>query len=139
MHIQVSVVGYAKDAPDSGAWSPAMYRWLNTFAKWCRAEWGIPMLATPPKMGYGECYGYGSPCRFTQAQWRAYTGWSAHQNAPENTHWDAPVDWQQMLLGFGVPPQEDDDMFCKLGDKGATVEYWPVSYTHLTLPTTPYV
>lgn len=125
VHIQPSVVGYAKDAPHRGAFTDAMYRALHDFAVWCEAEWGVPLAANPPKTGGGECYGEYSPCRFSNRAWVVYSGWAEHQNAPENTHWDSgPVDWPMLLQGTDLPTEEDEDMFCAKGDTGAKVEYW---------------
>ena len=123
VHIQPVIIGYAKDAPDRGAFSPAMYRALHQFALWCEAEWGTPRKFYA-RQGAGNCYGYGSECRMSHYEWVRYGGWSAHQNAPENTHWDAGlVDWERLLQGTGEQ-QEEDDMFCAKGDNGAKVEYW---------------
>jgi hypothetical protein len=124
VHIQPCIVGYAKDAPSNGAFTDAMYRALNEFALWAEAEWGIPMQADLPSGG-AECYGINSACRMSSAQWKAYRGWSGHQNAPENTHWDAGnFDWTRMMTLDGTAPQEDTDMFTIKGATGAVVEYW---------------
>lgn len=125
VHIQVSVVARAKDAPNGGAWTPAIYAFLAEFAVWCEQEWGIPRTVAVPQTGGGSCYGYGSPCRFSHPAWKQYSGWSAHQNAPENTHWDCGrFDWNAMMTGTGLPPvppvEEDNYMYpIRRGDGGA--------------------
>jgi hypothetical protein len=125
VHINATIVGYSKDAPHGGAFTPAMYQALHEFAVWCEQEWGIPRTVSLPRPPGGpEFAGYSSPSRFTASAWRAYRGWSAHQNAPENTHWDAgKFDFDLMMNGGATVPG-DDDMFCAKGDKGDKVEYW---------------
>ena len=120
VHLQVSVVGYAKDAPHSGAWTEQMYDALREFSVWAEEEWGVPRIANVPGVGGGEGFGYRGAYRFTFEEWLAYTGWAAHTNVPENTHWDVGrFDWAKMLS-----ITESDDMFTKRGDKGDKVEYW---------------
>lgn len=124
VHIQATIVGYAKDAPKGGSFTPAMYQALHEFAVWCEQEWGVPRTASLPRPPGGpEFAKVSAPSRFTAASWKAYKGWSAHQNAPENTHWDCGrFDFEMMLSGAVVPG--DDDMFCARGDQGDKVEYW---------------
>lgn len=120
VNINACVVGYARE---SATWSDAMYRALHEFALWAEAEWAIPRKEYV-RTGGGECYGYYSPCRMSKSMWVSYNGWAAHQNVPENTHWDAGhVNWGKLLDGVDLP-EESDDMFCVKGDKGDKVEYW---------------
>jgi hypothetical protein len=75
---------YTPTAPD---W------WLKAVAErlvWLEKEHGIP--ATTPVKGvwtaYPKSYANGGGQRFSNARWRALTGWCGHQHVPENVHGD---------------------------------------------------
>ena len=88
--------------PDE-AWALA-----RTVMDWARDTYGIPavrMEPVKPDLG-NNCYGIDSPCRYTEAEWVAGSGWCEHKNATENTHWDAgmsQVEWDKLLT-------EEDEM-----------------------------
>lgn len=115
-HPNICIVEYAKNAQK---WPTYFLNEIARFMRWAEGQYGIRRRSYRARGGGGECYGYNSPCRMSNAEWVGWSGWGGHQNVPENTHWDAGrIDWEYLMtMGAGeipVPPptepEEDEEM-----------------------------
>lgn len=113
VNINVALVGYqvpTGNYPSLYPLTDAMLNELSEFVEWCEEEWGIPadvsaLLATP---GASEA-GYHAPARFSNEEWRQFTGWCGHERVTENTHHD-PYWMLGRQLGAWLGDTEEDDM-----------------------------
>lgn len=93
--------------PDPPLWA------LQDFAEfvaWCHTKHAIPVRG--PKGGFIPYPGsYGDTAvRFTDLQWRNFTGWCGHQHVPENDHGDpGGFPWFQVerMVTDLLEPEED--------------------------------
>jgi hypothetical protein len=119
-HPQLSILGYARQSADL---SVPMMNSLAWFMRWCETEYDIGRRAIARTGGGGSCYGSSSPCRMPFAKWITWDGWAAHQNVPENTHWDAgKLDWEYLIMYGGgnvTPITEEQEL--ERGDTGLAV------------------
>lgn len=110
-HPNICIVEYAKNAQK---WPTYFLNEIARFMRWAEGQYGIRRRSYRARGGGGECYGYNSPCRMSNAEWVGWSGWGGHQNVPENTHWDAGrIDWEYLMTYAGteipIPPPTDPD------------------------------
>jgi len=119
--IQVEILGYS-----DGRWSPWVgdfddtdYNELARFFKWAIDEGLVDDGVTVEPAG-GWQYGTSSPYRMTNSEWHAFSGLTAHGNAPQNTHWDTGVLDLQRIHDLAL--QEEPDMIYQIGNHYPTYE-----------------
>lgn len=117
--IQVEILGYSEDSPsDPDEWIDNLA--ADVAAPVCRLL-GIPVRLYKPFVGpeAGFIAREDAPQRMPLDEWYGWAGILAHQNAPENEHWDVGrykgdrlIQTTTRLIGGGhpIPDPEDDDM-----------------------------
>jgi hypothetical protein len=85
--IQVEIIGNAGETP---RWSTETWEWLGEFvlAPVVAAGYPIDLANVADLDPYPQAYGEDGSARMTWAEWLAFDGVCAHQNVPENEHWD---------------------------------------------------
>jgi hypothetical protein len=83
--VQVECWGFARDM---GGVPTAMLDWLaERVLRPVAALVPIDLSEVRPTAGE-RCYGAGSTCRMSDAEWLAFDGVCGHQHVPHNAHWD---------------------------------------------------
>ena len=99
---------------------------------WVEEQTGVlHMSRFPQGLPSQMAYGYNSESRMQPNYWKSgFGGWCAHQEVPENTHWDCGVlDWNKLLgdaLDVPEVPEtpEGEEMIIKKGEKGYGVKLY---------------
>lgn len=105
VNVQVEIVGWARNG---SRLPPVQLAAVRSVYRWAREQAGIPHRYREISRG-SHCYGTDSPCRMTTFEWLNFSGVYAHQECPENTHWDAGTFDMDQLIGedMAFTPEEE--------------------------------
>jgi hypothetical protein len=121
---QIEVVGWS-----DRIYSPAWYARLARYLRLRCSQLDVPLaFPTAPFRPEHLAYGETKPGRLTRAQFRVVAGLIAHQDVPDNAHWDGGITFNPLvpLLTEGSPMTPDQTaivmrMQQRLKDSGATL------------------